>query len=325
MTERFRERIKAGGRELFIRADGFSRGSLGVSLRALRSFNDAQGSQAAAAIAYYALFSLFPLFIILLVLASTLLQSREVQVQILSLVGEVLPPGEDLAKESVRRIMELGGLPPAEEFLRDSLDEVMRLRVPAGIAAALGLVWASTSVFIALARNVDRAWSGSAQRNYLRWRILGLTMAGGLMAGLLVVSLSLAALFRLLSEVQGGGPPLYGGWLVKALTDLIPVLLVFLITFLLYLLAPNTDVRRSEAAWGAIAATFGWTATRVAFTWYLDMGPAREQLVYGSLGTVVALMLWVYLSGMIVLYGAHISSVLGQWRRLRLDEKLDEK
>ncbi|UEC42202.1 MAG: Ribonuclease BN [Methanothrix sp.] len=321
MTERLKERIKAVGRDLFIRADDFSRGSLGVSIGALRSFNDARGSEAAAALAYYALFSLFPLFIIVVVLTSTLLQNREVQGQIYNLVGEVLPPGEDLARDSVRRITELGGVPPVEEFFRDNLDEVMRLRVPAGIAAALGLVWASTSVFMALARNVDRAWSGTAPRDYLRWRILGFTMAGGLTAGLLVVSLSLAVIFRLLSQLQADGPPLYGGWLARALTDLVPIILVFLITFLLYLLAPNAYVRRSEAAWGAVVATLGWTATRVAFTWYLDTWPARWQLVYGSLGTVVALMLWIYLSGMIVLYGAHLSSFLGQRRRLRSDEK----
>lgn len=319
-TERLRHKFKEGARHLFRRADGFSRGSLGLSVQALRSFNEARASEASAAIAYYALFSLFPLLIILVVASSALLQNQEVQVQILNLVREVLPPGEELARESLQRILELGRLQPAEEILKENIQQVLRLRVPVGIVAALGLLWSSTSVFTALALNIDRAWRGAARRNYLKWRLLGLAMAGGLMAGLLVVSLLLAGLFGLLSRVPGGNAPFYEAWILKALSNLVPVLLVFLISFVLYLWAPNTEVRWSEAGWGALAATFGWTVSKMAFSWYLVIWLKRHQLVYGSLGTVVALMLWVYLSGMILLYGAHLCAAIGQRRRIEARE-----
>jgi len=316
MIDRLRRETKERVGSLFQWADGFSRGSLGVSIQAIRSFNEAWATEAAAAIAYYALFSLFPLLIILVVVSSTLLQNQDVQDQILNLVSEILPPGEDLARENLQRVLELGRLPPAQEILKENVQQVMKLRVPVGIAAALGLLWASTSVFTALAQNIDRAWQGAAKRNYLKWRILGLSMAGGLMVGLLVVSLFLESLFGLLSQIPGGNAPIYETWFLKVLSDLIPVLLVFLISFVLYLWAPNTEVRRSEAGWGALAATFSWTVSKMAFSWYLVIWTARHQLVYGSLGAVVALMLWVYLSGMIILYGAHLSAAIGQRRRI---------
>jgi membrane protein len=319
-TDWLRSKIKERARSLRPWADGFSRGALGISIQALRSFNEARASEAAAAIAYYALFSLFPLLIILVVASSSILQNQDVQVQILNLVSEVLPPGEELARDSLQRIMELGRLPPAQEILKENVQQVMKLRVPVGIVATVGLLWASTSVFTALALNIDRAWRGAARRNYLRWRLLGLAMAGGLMAGLLVVSLFLAGLFGLLSRIQEGAP-IYEAWFLKSLSNLVPVLLVFLISFVLYLWAPNTDVRRSEAGWGALVATTGWTVSKMAFSWYLETWLARHQLVYGSLGTVVALMLWVYLSGMIILYGAHLSAAIGQRRRMRVLDK----
>lgn len=315
MIDRLRRETKEKIKSLFLWADGLSRGSLDVSIQALRSFNEARATEAAAAIAYYALFSLFPLLIILVVVSSSLLQNQDVQDQILNLVSEVLPPGEELARASLQRILELGSLPPAQEILKENVQQVMKLRVPVGIVAALGLLWASTSVFTALALNIDRAWQGAARRNYLKWRLLGLAMAGGLMIGLLVVSLFLAGLFGLLSRIPGESAPIHEAWFLKALSDLVPVLLVFLISFVLYLWAPNTEVRRSEAGWGALAATFSWTVSKMAFSWYLVIWMARHQLVYGSLGTVVALMLWVYLSGMIILYGAHLSAAIGQRRR----------
>jgi len=297
------------------RADVLCGGALSLSVEALRSFNAARASEAAAGIAYYALFSLFPLLIILVVLASPLLQSQEVQIQILNLVTEVLPPGEELARESLQRIMELGRLPSAQDMLKENIAQMMMLRVPVGILAAAGLLWSSTSVFTALALNVDRAWRGAARRNYLRWRLIGLAMAGGLMTVLLVVSLFLAGYFGILSRISIGSAPLYQAWFLGALSNLAPVILVFFISIALYLWAPNTEVKLDEAAKGALVATLGWTVSKMAFSWYLAIWLARNRLVYGSLGTVVALMLWVYLSGMIILYGAHLSATIAQRRR----------
>lgn len=324
-TDRLGRWVEERAHSLYLWADGFSCGGLSLAVQALRSFNEVRGSEAAAAISYYALFSLFPLLIILVVASSSLLQNQEVQVQILNLVGEVLPPGEELARQSLQRILELGRLPPVQEVLKENVQQVMRLRVPVGIVAAVGLFWASTSVFTALATNIDRAWRGAAPRNYLKWRLLGLAMACGLMAGLLVVSLALAGLFGLVSRVSGGSAPFYEAWILNLFSNLVPVLLVFLISFGLYLWAPNTKVGLYEAGCGALVATISWTASKMAFSWYLVIWLARHQLVYGSLGMLVALMLWVYLSGAIILYGAHLSAAIGQRRRTQAQKTRSEK
>ncbi len=312
--------LKKRATSLLQMADDLSRGVLGISIQSLRSFNEARASEAAAAIAYYALFSLFPLLIILVVVSSSILQSQDVKDQIMNVVGEVLPPGEELARESMERILELGGLPPAQQILKENVQQVLDLRLPVGIGAAFGLLWASTSVFTALARNINRAWQGPSRRNFLRWRLIGLAMAGGLLTGLLILSLLLSSLFGLISRVQGGGFPLSEVWYLKLLSNLIPIMLVFLTAYLLYLWAPDDEVRWPEAGWGALVATSCWAVSKVGFSWYIESGLARHQLVYGSLGTVVVLMLWVYLSGAIILYGAHLSAAIGR-RRLTEEER----
>jgi len=80
----------------------------------------------------------------------------------------------------------------------------------------------------------------------------------------------------------------------------------------LYRWIPNTEVKWSQAFWGALVATLGWEIATQTFTWYLTSGMARYQLVYGSLGTVVALMFWIYLSSLITFYGAHLSAAVTQ-------------
>ncbi|MHB1385074.1 MAG: YhjD/YihY/BrkB family envelope integrity protein, partial [Bellilinea sp.] len=48
------------------------------------------------------------------------------------------------------------------------------------------------------------------------------------------------------------------------------------------------------------------------FTWYLSSGIIRYEILYGSLGTVLALMFWIYLSCLIILLGAHLTASIDQ-------------
>jgi membrane protein len=74
-----------------------------------------------------------------------------------------------------------------------------------------------------------------------------------------------------------------------------------------------------------LVATIGWELVKAAFAWYLSSGLARHHLVYGSLGAVVALMLWIYLSSLIILFGAHIGAAIGQRRQAGENRGAPEK
>jgi len=82
----------------------------------------------------------------------------------------------------------------------------------------------------------------------------------------------------------------------------------------MYRWLPNARVPWEGALWGAAVATGLWQLAGSGFLWYLGSGLARYELVYGSIGAVVVLLLWIYLAGWVTLAGAHLSAAIGQGR-----------
>jgi len=78
----------------------------------------------------------------------------------------------------------------------------------------------------------------------------------------------------------------------------------------LYRWVPNAKVRWSAAFWAALVVALVLEIAANAFAWYLSSGLARYRIVYGSLATVVALLFWIYLSGWIIIFGAHLSAAI---------------
>jgi membrane protein len=67
----------------------------------------------------------------------------------------------------------------------------------------------------------------------------------------------------------------------------------------LYRWVPNAQVNAWAAFWGAVVATAGWELATNGFAFYLSSGLASYELVYGSLGTIVGLMFWIYLGSLV--------------------------
>jgi membrane protein len=85
---------------------------------------------------------------------------------------------------------------------------------------------------------------------------------------------------------------------------------VFLLFLGVYRWVPAPQVGWTSAAWSAGAATVLWQIATNVFVWVLRMGFSRYELIYGTLGTVVALLFLVYLNAWIVLFGAHLCASL---------------
>jgi len=181
----------------------------------------------------------------------------------------------------------------------------------------IGLLWSATSFFTTLAYHIDRAWVESELRGYLRRRLQALIMVS-ILAGLFVLSLIATAsldILRHFSQSLWGGFSIVEDPLWPLLSGFLPFLFIFFMLLGLYRWVPNTGVRLSEAIIAALAASIGMEVTTSAFSWYLHSGMVRYQLIYGSLGAVVALMLWIYLNSLITLFGAHLSAAIAQQTR----------
>jgi membrane protein len=69
--------------------------------------------------------------------------------------------------------------------------------------------------------------------------------------------------------------------------------------------------------WGALTASLGWKAATAGFTWYLRSGFGRYQVVYGSLGAIVALLFLLFIVAIITLFGAHLSAAIDIWEKTK--------
>jgi membrane protein len=254
------------------------------------------------------------MLILLVILGTLFLESEENYHQLMNFISGILPPAESLAKENIQVIQDLGDKLnmhlPLRDLLQENFNQILHLRLPVGIAATAGLFWSATGVFVILSRNIDRAWSNSKGRNPLEWRLVGIAMVGSLLIGLIILSMVVVSLLGLLDYglglLLGEGIAYHMPLESKLLYRLFPDAVIFIAFTILYWWAPKVDVRWSDAAFGAFVAALCWELSKMGFAWYLESGLSNHMLVYGSLGTVVILMLWIYLSGLICLFGAHL-------------------
>ncbi len=268
--------------------------SLHVMWDALRRFTDARGPEAAAGLAYYAFFSLFPLLLSVVVAGSFILESEQVYQQVVEFV--------------------IGAFPVSREVIENNLRRVLELRGPVGLVGLVGLTWSASSVFTTLVRNINLAWPEAEPRNVFQERLAAFGIVG-MLTVLPLLSFLTSTVLSLLAGLRvplWEGVSVYDTTLWALVSGFLPRLVTFLAFLSLYRWVPNTVVRWSAAIWGAVVAALAWEIAVGALGWYLSSGLVHYEFVYGSLGTVVTLLLWIYISGWIALFGAHLCAAIAR-------------
>jgi membrane protein len=256
----------------------------------IRRVTKARVSEAAATMAYYALFSLFPLLVVLVVAASYVLESERAFQVVVEAVG--------------------GAFPGSRQLIEENVHQVIRLRGPVGLIGLVTLLWSASSFFSLLSHNIERAWPDGSARSAIHRRLLALAIVVGLALLLVLSLLANAALENLPWEDFAGRLTALGEPLWSALSSALPWALAFLMFLSLYRWMPNTRVSWRGALWGAAAVTALWLLAGQAFLWYLGSGLAHYELVYGSIGAVIVLMLWIYVTSWVTLAGAHLTAAI---------------
>jgi len=281
-------------REVYHRVDQQTRGVLGILRSTIERFGEERGSEAAAGMTFYSLFSLFPLLLVLVATGSQVLHSPQAQEQVLDLVMKAFPFSVEIVEENIQRVLQARGS--------------MQL------VGILGLVWSASGAFTVLTRNINRAWPQANRHNFVKMRLMALIMVAG-MVGVLAVLLVANTLTLLIPKEYQQLKALFVS--LRFFSRGIISVLSFITFLWLYRWIPNTTVQWAEAAWGSLFATMSAFFVTTVFTRYLGSGLSHYNLVYGSLGAMVALMFWIYLISMIVLIGAHLSASIAQHTRLQ--------
>ncbi len=250
--------------------------------RALARWAEVDGDQRAAAFAYYLLLSLFPL-VIMLVTAGSLFVEREVVTdEVVQLVNRYTPLTSEQERDAAATIRGL-----------------LKARGKISLAAFALLIWGAMKFLRTLVRTTNRVWHSQL---YNWWRLplkslglLGITSSAVLVGILLPV---VARLVRRWVTTHLEFP----NWAFALIFKLIPCLVLFYGIIMIYKLAPSRSTKFSEVWVGALAATVLISIGELLFLVYA-VNFARFNVLYGALGGIMALLLWVYLSSCVCVLG----------------------
>ncbi|MBU2959427.1 YihY/virulence factor BrkB family protein [Citreicella sp. C3M06] len=186
----------------------------------------------------------------------------------------------------------------------------------ASVISIIVAIWSTRASVAALIRGLNAVNDAPHRENAIR-RLL---VAVGLTLLLVLVALvAFAAVVILPAAFMLLGLPLHLELIAAAVKWLILLGVVFFAIALVYRYGPNRRARRMR--WltpGAVLALLGWAAGSFALTTYVRNFDRLNE-VYGSLGAVVALLMWFYVSALVTLLGAQLNGELDRLRRERLE------
>lgn len=180
------------------------------------------------------------------------------------------------------------------------------------IAAILGL-WTSSSGIQAVIKAINRAYDFKEKRSFVRLRIISLLFTIALMILMTLVFLTLVFGELLTNKIFLiiESDFLIGLWEYLRLT--IPLLYMVLIFALLYRFSPcknkNHKISIISTLPGAIFTTLGWLTISTLFSYYVN-NFGRYAITYGSLVGIILLLIWLYISSIIIVVGGEINATI---------------
>ena len=197
-----------------------------------------------------------------------------------------------------------------------NIEAVLAVRGTIGVFAILGLFWAGSAIFGGITRSINRAWDVHTDRPLYLSKARQLIMA--VLTGLLFMfSTGITTFLRVYERFASINFP-FGDMLVSSSSLVIlhasSFMLVLAVFLMLYKYMPNTKTYWRYIWLGALVAAILFETTKNLFILYLNTFTNFAN-VYGTLAPVVALLLWTYLSGLILILGAELSSEYGRIRR----------
>ncbi len=244
----------------------------------------------AAAVAYSLLFSIFPFALAMISIAGYLMESAEVESQVITALGSLVPVARNL--------------------IESTLEGVIRARQATGIVALLMLVYSALAFFDALRNSLNRAWGAPQSPTYVAGKLMSISM-------LVLAVLGLVAFTWLTTSIQYLHESNVQLWIFKftrtslfhrTLFTLLNAMLAYGVILLLYHFVPSKRPGWKHIWLGALLAAIGFEIVRFVFVWYVK-NFAQYGLVYGPISSVIALLMFIYLTAWVLLFFAKFSYV----------------
>ena len=257
----------------------------------LHQFHEHDLFTSAAAMSYFGLMALFPALLLLLALSNKLAAGTRMLAQAVDVY------------------------PGSSRFLRDTIEAFSDLSFGAIVSCVIIVLWAGSWVFAVVERALNRIWA-TTSRTFLHGRALTVGMVG--MVGLLLsfsvlITSGLVAMREMAARLS---PRQLAHYTLLASAGSVVWQIVFatgsyLITVALFVFVyrfmPRTEVTWRDTLPGAFLGGALWELAKYIFA--ASLGYFHYDQIYGSVGAVVAVLTWSYVSSLILLFGAQLTAV----------------
>ncbi|MDU0814348.1 ribonuclease [Bacillus siamensis] len=254
-----------------------------------------EGQSKSAELAYFFLLSLFPLMIFMLTLTAYLPISAE----------DVLGAVDQYAPESAMSMV--------KSITEQTLNKRSGGLLSFGIIA---VIWSASNGMNAIVRAFNHAYEVEENRSFIIIRLTSifLTIA-------MVVTILIALLLPVFGREIGllaadfiGAPGLFLQVWSVVRWGISPLILLIVFTAL-YIFAPNKRLSLRFVLPGAVFAAAGWIIVSMLFSFYVGTF-ANYSATYGSIGGIIVLMIWFYLTGTLLILGGEINALLHKRKKL---------
>lgn len=255
----------------------------------LKKINEHRVTGLAAEQAYYYLFSLFPMIILLLSILPYLSINSETALDFLN----------DLAPSQIT------------DLIQDTIITILNERNNGLLTLGIiGTIWSASNGVNAFINSMNIAFEIKETRNYLTTHLLSILLTFGVIFAL-IISLALPVFGNIIFDLAGHFLPLsqsFQSFFNVARWGIAGIVVPTVISCL-YHFAPNIHLPFKQVFAGAITATILWLILSFGFSIYVN-NFANYSATYGSLGGVIVLILWLYLTGLSLIIGGEINAIL---------------
>lgn len=263
-----------------------------ILVDSIKDFTSNDSMSFAAGTAFYTIFSLPALLIIILNLGASLYERSEIREELFSQITS-------LAGDESRQTLE-------------SILENFAFNADSAISATIGisiLIFSATTVFVSLQRGINHIWhiKPIPNRGYVKLafdRLLSFSIV--LVIGfILIVSLILDAIVSYSFGKLDNLPPDINLELISIAQIIISQLILIVIFALMYKILPDAKVRWKDTWAGAMVTALLFIVGKFLIGLY--MGTNDLSSTYGAAGSLVILLIWIYYSVVIFLFGAQVT------------------
>ena len=251
----------------------------------------------ASSIAFYTIFSLPAILLISLSVGATVYERDVVQAELINQIGRLIGPASAAEMEKI--------------LINAALDSTGTLAKIVGIGT---LIFSATTVFVSLQTSLNKIWGikPKPERGFVKYlidRLLSLAMVisiGFLLLVSLIIDTILVVLQTTLSRFLEG----WTLYIVTGANIAISLALITAIFAMLFKVLPDAKIKWRDVWVGAMVTTFLFTIGKFLIGFYL--GNSSVNSAYGAAGSLVIILVWVYYSTVIFLFGAELTSVYAE-------------